>query len=216
MENYQFKRTVAFKTPLKMPAIIQKMLGADSSEASVTQYMCVDVEKRTVRMWADVAVLGVPLAESSSIQYGYIVSDEENPDEESCRLELTAKSVCTKKLQLGLNKMVEQLIHDGQKATHKLWAEYLMSVQFSPVAGVVSQIVETERKKGEPELPPCVVPALPSADEAASNQEGGILGARRGFKPGSYSYIGGMRQEAERVLHELASQFNEADVDHSG
>ena len=28
----------------------------------------------------------------------------------------------------GLDKMVEQLIHDGQKATHKLWAEYLISV----------------------------------------------------------------------------------------
>jgi len=115
-----------------MPAIIQKVLGAESSEANVVQYMTVDAGNRSVRMWADVSIFGVPLAESSSIQYGYVVSHQESPDEEICELQLTAKSVCTKKLQLGLDKMVEQLIHDGQKATHKLWAEYLISVRPSP------------------------------------------------------------------------------------
>jgi len=97
-----------------MPIIIQKVLGAESSDANVVQYMNVDLDKGMVRMWADVAIVGVPLADASSIQYGYEAS-RSTDGADQCHLVLTAKSMCTRKLQLGLDKMVEQLMHDGQK-----------------------------------------------------------------------------------------------------
>ena len=82
--------------------------------------------------------------------------------------------------------------------------------------------METELKKSEPPAP-SVVPALPTEEEAAkanppiTEHEDGLLQARpQGCLPGAASYICGLRQEAEVVLQELAVQFNEADIDHSG
>ena len=90
------------------------------------------------------------------------------------------------------------------------------------------QIVETERKKSE--LPtPSVVPALPTEQQAAEarpateavpeendDRPSSLLQRRPACTLGANSFILELRQEAVKLLQELAVQFIEADVDHSG
>lgn len=52
--------------------------------------------------------LNQPMPDASCIQFGFVVTHEHSNTEESCALELTVRSLCLRKLQLGLDKMVEQ------------------------------------------------------------------------------------------------------------
>jgi len=117
VERYDRCRKVSFSAPLDVPKIVQTLLGATSSKATVTQYL---VTGPTIRFWADVRLQGVPLADSLWMQFGYTLT----PDSSSTTaLQLTARSTCTESMAFGMEKMVEQSLHDGQKKSHKAWVQ---------------------------------------------------------------------------------------------
>jgi len=173
LERFDRSREVTFTTPLKLPAIIQKVIGESEAPSSLAQYWATDEAAGTTTMWCDIQISGVPLADSVRIQYGYTIQEDPVSEQPSCEFTLTACSQCTKKLQLGLDKMIEQLIHDLQKVQHKLWAEALISAAEavrqgegpSPSEGLAGEASAEPGADAEPTPRPSAVRVVRFADE---------------------------------------------------
>ena len=89
-QSYSARRTLTFQTPLKLPFVLKKIIGAASSAVTIQQYLVHDEAQRSIKMWSDVSVSGVPLADNTGVQFGIVISAGSREDE--CILELTAKS----------------------------------------------------------------------------------------------------------------------------
>jgi len=179
VERYGWRRKVTFTTPLNVPTLVKKLLGASSSNVIVAQYLVEDGGCQ-VRMWSDVELRGVPLADSLWTQFGYTVT---RVTVRTAHLELTARSTCSKQLPLGMENAVEQSVHDGQKATHKQWAQFVLKraetfggAQTSPPTSFTEKHMshQNECLITDASVEPC---AFPSDGEAVSQEEVEVLSA---------------------------------------